>query len=93
MTTFVDSFSGGVSYLSPREQRDTQKVLSALKSDPMVSTFDMGDNGLWKTIKALEDSGKIRSIPCDYPWHKFEVVKGIEVVGRQSIILNPQFLS
>jgi hypothetical protein len=47
----------------------------------MVSTWDMGEHGLWKTIKALEDSGKIRSLPCDYPWLKYEVVKGIEVVG------------
>lgn len=70
----VCSFSGGVAYLKPREQRDTQKVLEALKNDPNVSCWDMGEHGLWKTIKALEDSGKIRSIPCAYPWLKYEVI-------------------
>jgi len=80
-TVYICSFSGGVAYLKPREKRDAQKVLSALEKYPMVSTWDMGEHGLWKTIKALEDSGKIRSLPCDYPWLKYEVVKGIEVVG------------
>lgn len=71
----VCSFSGGVVELKPREKRDTQKVLAALKKDPMVSTWDMGEHGLWKTIKALEETGKIKSIPCAYPWLKYEVIE------------------
>jgi len=67
------SFSGGVSHLKPRDQRDTMKVLAALKNDPMVSTWDMGEHGLWKTIKALEVEGLVISEPRDYPWHKFVV--------------------
>jgi hypothetical protein len=75
MTVIVCNFSGSVAELKPREQRNTMKVLVALQKDPMVSTWDMGEHGLWKTIKELEDSGKIKSIPCEYPWHKFEVIE------------------
>ncbi|MFA5416917.1 MAG: hypothetical protein WC341_00525 [Bacteroidales bacterium] len=71
----ICSFSGKVADLTARETKDTQKVLAALKVDPMVSCFDMGEKGLWKTIKALEDAGKIKSIPCNYPWTKYEVLK------------------
>jgi hypothetical protein len=67
------SFSGGVAQLKPREQRDTMKVLAALKSDPMVSTFDMGEHGLWKTIQLLVINGFVISEPREYPWHKFVV--------------------
>lgn len=74
----VCSFSGGAAKLKPREQRDPQKVLEALKNDPMVSTWDMGEHGLWKTIEYLENNGFIMSEKSDYPWCKYVVTeKGI----------------
>ena len=82
----VCSFSGGVAYLKPREQRDTQKVLKALKSDPMVSTWDMGEHGLWKTIYALVDAGYLKEIKQDYPWLKFIVTEsGIEKCNESNV--------
>jgi predicted transcriptional regulator len=79
MTVISCSFSGSVAELKPREQRNEMKVLAALKNDPMVSTWDMGEHGLWKTIKELEDCGFVKSENCDYPWCKYSVTdKGIE---------------
>ena len=84
----ICSFSGKVSELKPREKRDAMKVLACLKNDPMVSTWDMGEHGLWRTVLTLEKLGYVKSVDCDYPWCKYvitesglEKLKGIEVVG------------
>lgn len=77
MTTNIHicSFSGSVSELKPREKRDSIKVLRCLESDPMVSTWDMGEHGLWKTINALVVEGYLKEIEQDYPWLKFVVTE------------------
>jgi len=79
VTTYICSFSGGVSRLKPRQQRDPMAVLKALRDDPNVSTWDMGEHNLWKTIQSLKDLGYVKEIDVAYPWCKFEVTQlGIE---------------
>ena len=71
----VCSFSGSVAELTVRQKKDSMIVLRVLSNDPMVSTWDMGEGGLWKTIKRLEDTGLIASVKQPYPWHKFVVTE------------------
>jgi len=82
----VCSFSGSVADLAPRDKKDNMKVLRCLKSDPMVSTWDMGEHGLWKTIKALEELGFIKSIDVEYPWCKYILTEsGIEKLKQEGV--------
>ena len=69
------SFSGSVAELTNRERRDPDKVLAVLGKDPMVSTWDMGTGGLWRTIGNLVSAGKVidKTSECVYPWHRFVV--------------------
>jgi len=82
----VCSFSGGVADLKPREQRDTTKVLTALKKDQNVSTWDMGEHGLWKTIQALEVEGLVVNEPRECPWLRYVVTdSGLEKIEKAGI--------
>ena len=72
----ICSFSGKVADLSARETRDKMKVLACLKADPMVSTFDMGEKGLYKTIELLVCNGLIVSDDTvEYPWLKYNITE------------------
>lgn len=75
---FMDSFSGSISDLKPKQRGDLKTVLKVLLNDPNVSTWDM-DNGirypLWKTIKKLEDLGYVKSVERPYPWHRYLVTE------------------
>jgi hypothetical protein len=75
---FLDSFSGAVADLKPRQRGDIMTVLSVLERDPNVSTWDMDDgrtNPIWRTIAALNELGYVKEIPREYPWHRFEVTE------------------
>lgn len=75
---FMDSFSGSVYDLKPRQRGNIGTVLKVLLVDPDVSVWDM-DNGtrypLWKTIKKLEDLGYVKSVEKPYPWLRYEVTE------------------
>jgi len=78
MNIFLDSFSGSVYDLKPKQRGNPMIVLSVLSKDSNVSTWDM-DNGkrypLWKTIDKLKEMNYIEEIPCNYPWHKFKITE------------------
>lgn len=72
---FIDSFSGGVAELTKKQRRDGKAVLRVLLVDQMISTWDMDEGDLWRTIEVLTGRGYIKSIPVRYPWLKYEVTE------------------
>lgn len=72
---FLDSFSGSVGDLTAKQTKDEMIVLGVLAKDSMVSTFDMGEKKLYRTIDALKAKKLIREIHKPYPWCKFVVTK------------------
>jgi hypothetical protein len=79
MKIHVCSFSGGVARLKPKQQHDSMAVLKALFQDGNVSTWDMGEHNLWKTIQGLQSFGYVKELKVAYPWCKFEITPlGIE---------------
>jgi hypothetical protein len=79
---FVCSFSSKIAELKPRQKRNPILVLSILSKDPYISTFDMSENNLYRTLdelKCLQWVTQIENI--SYPWHKFEITeKGYNVL-------------
>ena len=75
MTIYVCSFSGGVAHLKPKDQHNSMMVLKALSNDGNVSTWDMGEHNLWRTIQGLQSYGYVKDLTAtvEYPWCKFEV--------------------
>ena len=73
MSIHICSFSGGVANLSAKQRANRLIVLRALLADPMVSTWDMSEHGLWKTIDRLVHDGWITRVNVGYPWHKCEI--------------------
>lgn len=70
---FLDSFSGTAAEL-PKGRRTDADVLEALRTDPRVSTFDMGElPWLRSIIKSLKADGSIVEIDEPYPWLRFKV--------------------
>lgn len=75
---FIDSFSGSVSDLKPKQRGDMKKVLEVLSVDPRVSTWDMDDGKrypLWKTIEKLKDAGYLEDVESHYPWLKYRLTE------------------
>ena len=70
----LDSFSGLAAQL-PRGQRTPEKVLEALRRNPRVSTFDMGEHTwLCNCIADLKRSNLITEDKDEpYPWHLFYI--------------------
>ena len=75
MRYFLDSFSGSVVDLKPKDRED-KNVLNILRRDPRVSTFDMSEHYKWlpHAIERLKREGKIVELDEPYPWHKFKVL-------------------
>ena len=73
MNVIICSFASNVEDLTPRQQMMPRQVLAALAKDPRISTWAMGEHHLWVSVKALEEKGWIKSIPAEYPWHKYEI--------------------
>lgn len=69
-----DSFSGPAAQLPP-SQRTPAHVLAALRRNPRVSTWDMGETPwLRGCIDALKASGQITEDKSEpYPWHRYVV--------------------
>lgn len=76
--TYLDSFSGTAAELPPR-YRTPAGVLSALKKDPRVSTFDMSElPWLRGCIQTLKQQAKIEEDKTEaYPWHKFIIIQPV----------------
>ena len=75
---FMDSFSGSISDLKPKQRGDLKTVLRVLLKDPNVSTWDMDEGKrypLWKTIAKLEAMEYVISVSRPYPWHRYEVTE------------------
>lgn len=75
---FMDSFSGSIGELKPKQRGDLKTVLRVLLKDPNVSTWDMDDGKrypLWKTILKLEAMKYVVSVNIPYPWHRYEVTE------------------
>lgn len=75
---FLDSFSGSISDLKPKQRGDMKKVLEILSVDPRVSTWDMDEGKrfpLWKTIEKLKDAGYLEDVESHYPWLKYRVTE------------------
>lgn len=72
---FLDSFSGAAADLK-RGQRTPESVLTALRKNPLVSTFDMSENAwLSSCIDDLKRAGHITEDKNEpYPWHRYVVV-------------------
>lgn len=72
MRAFLDSFSGAVADLKPREKKDPMKVLAVLAEHPRLSTWDM--ETVWKTIFGLRDRGLVvEDKREEYPWVRYDV--------------------
>jgi len=75
---FMDSFSGSIGELKPKQRGDLKTVLRVLLKDPNVSTWDMDEGKrypLWKTIDKLEELGYVEEMKKPFPWHRYEVTE------------------
>lgn len=74
MRVIVDSFSGPASHLKGHN-RTAENVLSALRRNPRVSTWNMSEHAwLRSAINELELTGRITEDKKEpYPWHRFNV--------------------
>jgi len=69
----ICNFSGDVVALK-RGSRTDENVISVLKANPKISTWDMSENPwLCLIIKRLLKLKKIKEEESDYPWHKYSV--------------------
>jgi len=77
MNVHLCYFSGAVADLTRKQSKDSVLVLRCIDKDPMVSTWDMGEKDLWRTIYALVGQGflKDETKKVSYPWHRFVVTK------------------
>jgi hypothetical protein len=83
-SVFLDSFSGKVAELKPRQQRDLFLVLQVLVNNPSVSTWDMGEHNLWRTMNELKYFHLIEDIERAYPWNEFKVTEK----GKQMLLVG-----
>lgn len=76
----IDSFSCPAAEL-PRGKRTAANVLTALRANPRISTFDLSENKwLCGCITELKSSGQITEDEDEpYPWHLY-FVKAAQVV-------------
>jgi len=59
-----------------KDRRNDDAVLSILKDNPRISTWDMSENRwLCDIIESLENKGLIMSLDEPYPWHKWELTE------------------
>ncbi|MCI0553694.1 MAG: hypothetical protein L0287_22330 [Anaerolineae bacterium] len=65
--------SGETSYLSPKDKKNPLLVLRVIENDPNVSTWDMCEHDLWKTVYGLVERGLLvdETKKVGYPWHRF----------------------
>lgn len=71
----ICSFSGAAAELI-KGHRTPDDILSALKVNPRVSTFDMSEiRWLRERIAFLEKDGLIVSVSEPYPWHRYEITE------------------
>lgn len=78
----ICSFSSNAAELKPKD-RTMIGVLSALKENPRISTFDMSDN-MWLVglVQNLEKKKYIKPLKEPYPWHKWKLTKeGLEQIN------------
>ena len=74
--THICSFSNATVVDLEKSMRNENGVLNALKIDPRISTFDMGEHRwLPPIIKSLEGKQMIESLDEPYPWHKWKLTK------------------
>lgn len=81
----ICSFSSNAAELKPKD-RTLIGVLSALKENPRISTFDMSEN-MWLVglVQNLEKNNCIKPLKEPYPWHKWKLTKaGLKFI-RQPI--------
>lgn len=76
---FIDSFSGGIMELDKKDRTELN-ALSALQSDPKISTWDMTEKWkdgqeVWEFVKGLERKELISDVKSEYPWHKYKLTK------------------
>lgn len=86
MPVFLDSFSGKVGDLTRKQKKDPMLVLEAISKDPRVSTWDMSEDNLWRTVSDLERKGFLidESSKSVYPWCRFVITKA----GRRALASN-----
>jgi len=81
---FIDSFSGDLADLMPR-QRSPRIALNVLKKSPRVSCFDMDKRWLQYLIRDLKRDGLIEELPESYPWIKFALTeKGEQQIKEEA---------
>lgn len=73
-SAMLDSFSGDVTYLKPK-QRNSESVLRVLSKSPWVSTFDMSAKWLRDIIVDLTRQGLIKAEDEAYPWHRYSLTE------------------
>lgn len=74
MKVFLDSFSGSILDLKPK-QRTKENALAVLAKDPRVSTWDMSEYPWVRNlIEDLLRDGKIVAEDEPYPWHRYRIV-------------------
>lgn len=73
-TIFIDSFSGSASDLKGKN-RTAENVLSALRHDSRLSTWDISEH-VWLRvcIADLKRRGLIQEVYEPYPWHRFIIL-------------------
>jgi hypothetical protein len=69
---FLDSFSGDLSDLKPK-QRTVANALLVLRDSPRVSTWDMDKQWLRSMIRDLEGRKFIIPKAEGYPWLRWEI--------------------
>lgn len=81
---FLDSFSGAVADLTPRE-RTFNNVLRVLSRSPRVSTWDMSEHAWVRNlIGDLKTRGLIVELEEPYPWHRYALTEA----GRAALTPN-----
>lgn len=81
---FLDSFSGAIGDMKPRDQRDSRKVLAVLRDYPRFSVFDATErDAIARTLTNLYGAGLIdypKPQP-GYPWCRAVVTpKGLQLL-------------
>jgi hypothetical protein len=85
MRVIIDSFSNDELANLEKSKRTDDNILSILRKNPMVSTWDISENRwMWGLFKRLASEGKIidKSHAVGFPWNKYVV---IEIDGAKTI--------
>lgn len=86
MRVIVCSFSGAISDMKKKDQRDEMKVLAVLSRSPRFSCFDASENqGIANSITNLKKRGLIEypKPQPEFPWCKVKITDAGNALLKQ----------